>query len=70
GGEPKKLTNDSLFKYTADISPDGSQILYSRGDSRQVRFFGLSLWTVSTLGGCQRRFLTPVWVVGGARTGG
>ncbi|MGB6121248.1 MAG: hypothetical protein WBG80_05025, partial [Bacteroidota bacterium] len=55
GGEPKKLTNDSLFKYTADISPDGSQILYSRGDSRQVRFFGLSLWTVSTLGGVPKK---------------
>jgi len=55
GGEPRKLTNDSLFKYTADISPDGSQILYSRGDSRQVRFSDQSLWTVSTLGGVPKR---------------
>ncbi len=51
GGEPRKLTNDSLFKYTTDISPDGSMILYSRGNSRQIRFGGQSLWTVSTLGG-------------------
>jgi serine/threonine protein kinase len=55
GGEPKKLTNDSLFKYTADISPDGSQILYSRGNSRQVAFTNQSLWTVSTLGGVPTR---------------
>ena len=55
GGEPRKLTNDSLFKYTADISPDGSQILYSRSDSRQVRFSDQSLWMVSTLGGVPKK---------------
>jgi eukaryotic-like serine/threonine-protein kinase len=55
GGEPRRLTNDSLFKYTASISPDGSQIVYSRGASRQVAFNNLSLWTVSTLGGEPKR---------------
>ena len=34
GGEPKKLTNDSLWKFTADISPDGSQIAYAQGSTR------------------------------------
>ena len=51
GGEPRRLTNDSLFKYNASISPDGSQIAFSRGVSRQIAFNNLGLWTVSTLGG-------------------
>ena len=51
GGEPKKLTNDSLWKFVVDFSPDGSQIVYTRGTSRQQLSFPLSLFTVSTLGG-------------------
>ncbi len=51
GGEPKRLTNDSLFKYNASISPDGSEIAYSRGISRRIAYNNLELWTVSTLGG-------------------
>ena len=51
GGEPKALTNDSVFKYTAEISPDGSQVLFSKGKSRSFSVFPLELWTVSTLGG-------------------
>ncbi len=51
GGEPRRLTNDSLFKYTSSISPDGSQIVYSRGPSRQIAYGNFSLWSVSTLGG-------------------
>jgi serine/threonine protein kinase len=57
GGEPKRLTSDSLFKYTASISPDGSQIVYSRSVSRQIAFNALSLWTVSTLGGEPRKIV-------------
>jgi serine/threonine protein kinase len=55
GGEPKRLTNDSLFKYTASISPDGSQIVYSKSVSRQIAYNTLSIWTVSTLGGEPRK---------------
>lgn len=51
GGEPRRLTSDSLFKYTASISPDGSQIVYSRGVSRQLSPGNLSIWTIPTLGG-------------------
>ncbi|HEY4643922.1 MAG TPA: hypothetical protein VIH68_04320, partial [Bacteroidota bacterium] len=49
--EPKPLTSDSVFKYTADISPDGSQVLFSKSTSRSIRFYPLETWTVSTLGG-------------------
>ena len=51
GGEPRRLTHDSVFKYTASISPDGSLIAYTRGSSRQIGFGDFSVWTVSTLGG-------------------
>ncbi len=57
GGEPKRLTNDSLFKYTAWISPDGSQVLYSRGPSRQPLPGNMSLWSISTLGGEPKRIV-------------
>ena len=55
GGEVKPLTRDSLFKYTVDISPDGSQIIYSQRGDRQVRYGGHSLWSVSTLGGTPKK---------------
>jgi len=57
GGEPKRLTNDSLFKFTADISPDGSQILYTRWKSRGLGFFPLQLLTISTLGGSSKKLV-------------
>jgi len=55
GGEPKALTNDSVFKYTAEISPDGSQVLFSKANSRGFQVFPLELWTVSTLGGSGKK---------------
>ena len=55
GGEPKALTNDSVFKYTAEISPDGSEVLFSKGNSRGFQVFPLELWTVSTLGGGKKK---------------
>lgn len=55
GGEPKRLTNDSVFKYNASLSPDGSQIIYSRGFSRQIAYNRFDLWAVSTLGGEPKR---------------
>jgi Tol biopolymer transport system component len=55
GGDPRKLTNDSLWKYTADISPDGSQIVYTRGSSRRELSFPLQILTISTLGGGSTR---------------
>ncbi|MDH3252172.1 MAG: serine/threonine-protein kinase, partial [Ignavibacteria bacterium] len=55
GGEPKALTNDSVFKYTAEISPDGSQVIFSKGSSRSIQVFPLELWVVSTLGGGEKK---------------
>ncbi|OLD60705.1 MAG: hypothetical protein AUI33_15410, partial [Ignavibacteria bacterium 13_1_40CM_2_61_4] len=55
GGEAKRLTNDSIFKYTADISPDGSQIVFTQGSSRQQQSFPFAAYTVSTLGGSTKR---------------
>jgi len=55
GGEPKKLTDDSLWKFTADISPDGSQIVYTRSRSRRPLSFPLEIFTISTLGGPSRK---------------
>ncbi len=55
GSEPKKLTNDSLWKFVADISPDGSQIAYARGQSRQALTFPLKIFTISTLGGVSKK---------------
>ena len=59
GGEPRQLTHDSLFKYTASISPDGSLIVYSRGMSRQISPARMSIWTISTLGGEPRKIADP-----------
>ena len=56
GGEPKRLTNDSLFKFTADISPDGSQIVYSRANSRNLGpRQALESYVMSTLGGVSKK---------------
>ncbi len=55
GGEPKALTNDSVFKYTADISPDGSRVLFTKGNSRDFQFSPLELWNVSILGGGKKK---------------
>jgi serine/threonine protein kinase len=55
GGDPKKLTNDSLWKFMADISPDGSQIVYARGATRQPLSFPLQIFTISTLGGPSKK---------------
>jgi serine/threonine protein kinase len=55
GGEPKNLTNDSLWKWVADISPDGSQIAYSQGTSRQPYSFPVQIFTISTLGGSSKK---------------
>ena len=63
-GDVKQLTRDSVFKYTVDISPDGSQIVYSRRADRHVSFGGHILWLVSTLGG------TPVKLTDSFATGG
>ncbi len=51
GGALRRLTNDSLFKYTASISPDGSLIVYSQASTRQILVSSLGIWTVPTLGG-------------------
>jgi len=65
GGEAKRLTNDSLFKYTADISPDGSQIAFTEGNSRQTLAFPFHASIVSTLGGPSKKIadfaLAPRW---------
>jgi len=65
GGEPKKLTNDSLWKFTADISPDGSQIVYTRSKSRRPYSFPMEIFTISTLGGPSRKIadagIAPRW---------
>lgn len=70
GGEPKKLTDDSLWKFTADISPDGSQIVYTRSRSRRPLSFPLEIFTISTLGGPSRKIAdagnAPRWSPDGA----
>jgi eukaryotic-like serine/threonine-protein kinase len=65
GGELKKLTNDSLWKFSVDISPDGSQIVYARSRSRRPFSFPLELFTISTFGGTSRKIadagIAPRW---------
>ncbi len=70
GGEPRRVTNDSLWKFSCDISPDGSEIVYTRGVSRLPLTFPLQILTVSALGGQPRKIVdagnAPRWSPDGA----
>ena len=67
GGEPRRVTNDSDDNIDrADISPDGSQIIYgpNKGNTRQI-------WSVSALGSDRKILFEnatfPVWQPDGKR---
>jgi serine/threonine protein kinase/Tol biopolymer transport system component len=58
GGEPRRLTSDSLYKLSADISPDGGRIVYAAGASRWPGSLGmvhLESYVISTLGGMSKK---------------
>ena len=64
GGDPKKITDDTIYnvKQVPCFSPDASQIIYDRIDFNPYRE---DLHVVSTLGGTSRRLISnatlPVW---------
>jgi Tol biopolymer transport system component len=67
GGEPRRVTNDSdVYIDRADISPDGSQIIYgpNKGNTRQIR-------SISALGSDRKILFEnatfPVWQPDGKR---
>ena len=72
GGEPRKITSDatSFIQQGADISPDGSQIVYTRpSDDGKTD----DLFVISALGGTSRKLAAagdcPLWRPDGQRVG-
>ncbi len=68
-GEPRQMTTDSsLYMGAADLSPDGSQIVYDRADKG---FTKPEIAVVSSLGGFSKRIVnvgfTPRWRPDGKR---
>ena len=65
GGEPKKLTNDTMYVdlQSPCFSPDASQIIYERVEYSPK--FDRALCTVSALGGTPRKLIRggtlPIW---------
>jgi len=72
GGEPRKITSDATFfiEQSVDISPDGSQITYSRPSDDRVTH---DICAISALGGASRKLATggdnPLWSPDGKRVG-
>jgi serine/threonine protein kinase len=72
GGEPRKITSDgtAYFSQSVDISPDGSQVAYSR-PSEDGRID--DIFVVAALGGTSRKIATggdyPLWRPDGQRVG-
>ena len=72
GGEPRKVTSDAttFIQQSADISPDGSQIAYTRPNENSSAF---EIFAISSLGGTSRRLATgaecPLWSPDGKRVG-
>jgi Tol biopolymer transport system component len=72
GGEPRKITSDatSFAEQTDDISPDGSQLVYTRLSDDNKTF---DIFVVSALGGTSRKVATggdgPFWKPDGQRIG-
>lgn len=72
GGEPRKVTTDAatFIQQAADISPDGSQIVYTRPSDDNKTF---EIFSISALGGTSRKLATvgddPLWSPDGKRVG-
>ena len=72
GGEPRKVTSDAtaFIQQSADISPDGSQIVYTRPNENNSTF---DIFAISSLGGTSRKLATgaecPIWSPDGKRAG-
>lgn len=72
GGEPRKVTSDAttFIQQSADISSDGSQIVYSRPNENNTVF---EIFAISSLGGTSRKLATggecPLWSPDGKRVG-
>ena len=70
-GESRRITSDSsIYIYCADISPDGSQIVYDRLNTSTMRW---DIATVSSVGGSGKRIvdggISPRWRPDGQRVG-
>jgi eukaryotic-like serine/threonine-protein kinase len=72
GGEPRKITSDAtrFIQQSADISMDGSQIVYTRpSDDTKTS----DVFAISALGGTSRKLATggeaPLWKPDGKRVG-
>ena len=72
GGEPRKITSDatSFIQQSADISPDGGQIVYDRPNDKGTSF---DIFCVSALGGTSRQLVeggsSEQWSLDGQRVG-
>jgi len=72
GGEPRKITSDatSFIQQGANISPDGSQIVYDRPNTDNTSY---DIFAISALGGTSRKLATAggsaQWRPDGQRVG-
>jgi len=72
GGEPRKITSDAttFIQQSAQISPDGSQIVYDRPNADRTSY---DLFAISSLGGTSRKLAertsSPLWRPDGQRVG-
>lgn len=72
GGEPRKITSDATFfiQQSADISPDGSQIVYDKPSPDGSTY---DIFAISALGGTSRKLAerggSGQWRPDGARVG-
>lgn len=72
GGEPRKITSDATFfiQQSADISPDGSQIVYDKPSANGSTY---DIFAISALGGTSRKLVerggSGQWRPDGARVG-
>ncbi len=72
GGEPRKITSDGtiFIQQSADISPDGSQIVYNRPNENNTSY---DIVSISSLGGTSRKLAesggSPQWRPDGERVG-
>ncbi|MEX2117740.1 MAG: hypothetical protein WEB37_12720, partial [Bacteroidota bacterium] len=72
GGEPRKITSDATFfiQQGADISPDGSQIVYDKPSPDGSTF---DIFAISALGGTSRKLIerggSGQWRPDGVRVG-
>ncbi|MDP1675268.1 MAG: protein kinase [Bacteroidota bacterium] len=72
GSEPRKITSDAtaFIQQSAQISPDGGQIVYEKPNSDYSSF---DIFSISALGGTSRKLAekgnTPQWSPDGQRVG-